>query len=316
MTQQPQTIFLVGPTAVGKTAVSILVAQKLGAEIVSADSMQIYRGMDIGTAKPSMEERRGVPHHLIDVADITESFDVAQYRRMATTAIADIHRRGKIALVVGGTGLYVRALLRGLDEMPRDEELRARLENEPLERLVARLKSLDPLAASKLDLQNKRRVTRALEVFELTGKSIVAQQSQWEGAPSTASEHDAPNGHTPPEKFMGLNRHRDDLYRRCDTRVDEMFARGLVAEVQALLVRGLDKNRTALQAVGYKEVAAHLRGEMLLADCIAAVKIATRHLAKRQLTWFRREPSLRWIEVGESETVAETADRVLKEIEL
>lgn len=310
------TIFLVGPTAVGKTAVSIHVAQRLGAEIVSADSMQIYRGMDIGTAKPSQVERGGVTHHLIDVAEITESFDVAQYRRLATTAIADIHRRGKTALVVGGTGLYVRALLRGLDEMPRDEELRARLENEPLERLVARLKSLDPLAASKLDLQNKRRVTRALEVFELTGKSIVAQQSQWGATPPTASEHGTPNGQALPEIFVGLNRQRDDLYRRCDARVDEMFARGLVEEVRALLAIGLDQNKTALQAVGYKEVAAHLRGEMSLADCIASVKIATRHLAKRQLTWFRREPSLAWLEVGENETVEESAARVLREIKL
>jgi tRNA dimethylallyltransferase len=307
MTPQPQTIFLVGPTAVGKTAVSILVAQKFEAEIVSADSMQVYRGMNIGTAKPSAAEQGGVPHHLIDVADITESFDVAQYRRMATTAIADIHRRGKTALVVGGTGLYVRALLRGLDEMPRDDELRVRLENEPLERLVARLKSLDPLAASKLDLKNKRRVTRALEVLELTGKSIVAQQSQWGGPPSTASES--------AQQLIALTRRRDDLYRRCDARVDEMFARGLVEEVRVLLTRGLEKNRTAMQAVGYKEVAAHVRGEISFADCIVSVKIATRHLAKRQLTWFRREPNLRWIEVAENETVEQSAKRVLEAIE-
>ncbi len=324
MPRQRQTIFLVGPTAVGKTAVSILVAQQLGAEIVSADSMQLYRGMDIGTAKPSDEERAGVPHHLIDVADITESFDMAQYRRLATTAIADIHRRGKHAMVVGGTGLYVRALLRGLDEMPRDEELRARLENQPLEQLTARLKALDPLAASKLDLQNKRRVTRALEIFELTGKSIVAQQT-WGGAPSAASldvgaqspapEIGAPRDRALPEILLGLTRRRDDLYRRCDARVDEMFGRGLVGEARALLARGLDKNKVAMQAVGCKEVVAHLRDKTSLADCVASVKIATRHLAKRQLTWFRREPSLRWVEVSENETTNQTAGKVLEEIE-
>jgi tRNA dimethylallyltransferase len=295
----PTTVFLVGPTAVGKTAVSILVAGKLGAEIVSADSMQIYRGMDIGTAKQNEAGRGGVPHHLIDVADITEPFDVAQYRRLATAAIADIHRRGKHTLIVGGSGLYVRALLRGLDDMPRDEALRARLENQPLERLTARLKALDPLAASKLDLRNKRRVIRALEVFELTGKSIVTQQT-W--------------GKTPPACdaiLIGLTRDRKDLYQRCDARVDEMFRRGLLEEVRALLARGLDTNRVAMQAVGYKEVVAHLRAQTSLAECVASVKTATRRLAKRQLTWFRREPNLRWIEVGATETAQQTADTVL-----
>jgi tRNA dimethylallyltransferase len=313
------TIFLVGPTAVGKTAVALTLAPRLDAEIVSADSMQIYRGMDIGTAKPTAAERATVPHHLIDVVDVSEPFDVAQYRRLALTAIADIHRRGKTALVVGGTGLYVRALTRGLDEMPQaDAELRAQLEAQPLERLAAQLQTRDPLAAAKLDLKNKRRVVRALEVLELTGQSITAQQSRWtaEAASGESAHSITPTLHhsnAPP--LIGLTRHRSDLYRRCDARVDEMFGRGLVDEVRALLARGLERNRTALQAVGYKEVVAHLRGETSLADCQQAVKLATRHLAKRQLTWFRREPNLTWVELSETETVEQTTQRVLDIIE-
>jgi tRNA dimethylallyltransferase len=313
MAASSRTIVLVGPTAVGKSAVALELAPRLNAEIVSADSMQIYRGLDIGTAKPTAAERAATPHHLIDICDISEMFDVKRFTDRATRAIADIHARGKTALIVGGTGLYVRALRHGLFEGPaRDAGVRDRLEKLPADALFAELQSVDPQTAGKIDRRNPRRLVRALEVFYATGKPIRQLQTQWG---TTASETLAPptaGGATVPVA-IGLNRDRADLYARIERRIDSQLAAGWLDEVRALLqenVTPVTKLCTAWQAAGYRELAAHLRGELALDAAVALIKTRTRQLAKRQLTWFRREPDLVWLAVGREEPPATTMKRV------
>jgi tRNA dimethylallyltransferase len=284
-----QTVFLVGPTAVGKSAVALELARSLKAEIVSADSMQVYRGMDIGTAKPTAAERQRIRHHLIDVCDVNEPFDVKRFVELARPLMSR-------ALVVGGTGMYVRALRQGLFEGPgRDEKLRARLEAMPASELFVELKRLDPKAAADIDRHNPRRLIRALEVFYATGKSIRDFQTQ-----STAGG-----------LIFGLNRQRDDLYQRIERRIDEQIAAGWLDEVRRLMKQGLEQNKTAMQAAGYRELVAHLHGRLSLPEAVALIKTRTRQLAKRQLTWFRREPDLDWIEIGRDESPSETAKRIL-----
>jgi len=281
-------------------------AKQTDAEIVSADSMQVYRGMDIGTAKPTANERQAVPHHLIDVSEVGDPFDVRQFVEHAARVIEDIHSRRKMVLVVGGTGLYVRALRQGLFEgPPRDEKMRAKLELMTADTLFEELQRVDPQTARKIDRQNPRRLVRALEVFYLTGKPISEMQTQW-------GDKKAPQRVDDDSVFICLDRERSDLHKRIEKRIDEQIAAGWVDEVRRLLERGLDKNATAMQAAGYRELVAHLRGELKLAAAVTLIKARTRQLARRQLTWFRRESGLNWIVVGRNEPPPKTVDRALE----
>jgi tRNA dimethylallyltransferase len=280
-----------GPTAVGKSEIALHLARQLGGEIISVDSMQVYRGLDIGTAKPSPADRARVPHHLIDICDLTESFDAAQFARLAHRAVVEIQSRGHVPILCGGTGLYFKAFLEGLDEMPSaDAKLRAELEATPLEKLLEELHQRDPVTYGKIDKKNPRRVIRAVEVIRLTGKPFSEVQS-----PKSKVQ-------SPKLKFFCLTRSSDDLRRRIDTRVEEIFRRGLVDETRELLKHGLEQNKTAMQAIGYQQVVEHLRGERSLAETIALVKTRTRQFAKRQLTWFRAQKNLEWIELKPDES--------------
>ncbi len=294
-------LFLVGPTAAGKTAVAIELARRLDAEIVSADSMQVYRGMDLGTAKPSAAERAAVPHRLIDVVEINERFDVARYVVLAHAAIAEIQRRGKTPLIVGGSGLYLRALTEGLTETPdADPSLRAELEAMGRERVLEELHRLDPEAATRIGPHNFRRLIRALEICRLTGRKSSDLRRDWD------------RSHLP--LMHGLERDRADLYARCDARVEAMFRAGLVDEVRSLLPRGLADNTTARQALGYKEVIAHLRGEATLEETIALVKTRTRQFAKRQLTWFRHQARVEWIHIAAHEDTKTVVEHLVNRL--
>ena len=267
----PRPLLLAGPTAVGKSEVALLLAEKLGGEIVSVDSMQVYRGMDIGTAKASPAECARVPHHLIDVVELTEPFDAAQFVRLARRAIADIQGRGRLPILCGGTGLYFKAFLEGLGHAPpADAALRAVLEATPLPELLRELAALDPMTYERIDRQNPRRVIRAVEVIRLTGKPFSAQRANWEHAPRTT--HHAAH-------CIGLARSMADLHQRIVARVDAMFHRGWVAETEQLLQRGLAGNRTAMQALGYRQIVEHLRGERSLPQTIELVKIRTSQFA-------------------------------------
>jgi tRNA dimethylallyltransferase len=298
-TMQP--LFLVGPTAVGKSAVALELARGRGAEIVSADSMQVYRGLDIGTAKIKGQ-------HLVDVCDITEHFDVKRYILLAESEISNL----RSAIICGGTGLYIRALRQGLFEGPgRNATLRARLEARPATELFAELQRLDPQTATAIDRHNPRRLVRALEVFHATGKSIRELQS----AAQAFSLRMNSTGKLEACPAFGLNRQRADLYRRIEQRVDAQMAAGWLDEVRRLMGQGLEQNKTAMQAAGYRELVAHLRGELSLAEAVALIKTRTRQLARRQLTWFRREPGLIWIDVKPDESPTETAGRILQYLE-
>ncbi|MGE5553155.1 MAG: tRNA (adenosine(37)-N6)-dimethylallyltransferase MiaA [Betaproteobacteria bacterium] len=279
---------IVGPTAVGKSEVGVRLAQLVAGEIVSADSMQVYRGLDIGTGKLPPEERGGIPHHLIDVIEPEEPFSAAEYERLALAAIASIHERGRLPILVGGTGLYYRVVVRRyLFQGPgADPELRARLAAEaalhgPGE-LHRRLAAVDPIAAERIHPHDLRRIIRALEVYTLTGVPISAQQR-------VAAE----------PRFdlvsVGLTAPRDVLYERIERRVDQMMERGLLDEVRRLVKRGLESWLTSVQALGYKEFFPYLRGEEQLGASVERLKQETRRYAKRQMTWFRREPEVRWV---------------------
>lgn len=297
-----RSLFLAGPTAVGKSEIALLLAEGLGGEIISVDSMQVYRGLDIGTAKPSAAERARIPHHLIDVVDITESFDAAQFVRLASAAVADIQSRGRVPIFCGGTGLYFKAFLEGLGEAPpADEALRAELEATPLAELLAELAEKDPAAYEIIDRKNPRRVIRALEVIRLTGKPFSSQRSNW--TRETRNTEHAP-------RIIGFSRSTEDIRARIDARVDEMFARGLVAETQQLLARGLAENKTAMQALGYRQVVEHLRGEHSLPETIELVKIKTRQFAKRQMTWFRKHANAQWVEIKQGDAAARTVAKL------
>jgi tRNA dimethylallyltransferase len=285
----PPPIFLAGPTAAGKSAVALELAELVGGEIVSVDSMQVYRGLDIGTAKASAADQQRVRHHLIDVADLNESFDAAQFVRLAGAAAQEIQGRGRRPIFCGGTGLYFKAYFEGLGPAPaKDPEVRAQLEATPLPELLDELQRADHATFEAIDRQNPRRVIRALEVIRLTGRPFSGQRAHW--------------NHAPPEspRVIGLTRPAGELVQRIQKRVDEMFGRGLVAETEWLLRRGLEQNPTALQALGYRQVREHLHGKLGLAETIELVKIRTRQFAKRQLTWFRRQMRLDWISLTDS----------------
>lgn len=303
---KPVVLFLVGPTAVGKSQLALALAKKINGEIVSADSMLVYRGMDIGTAKPTTAERKKIPHHLIDIIDPSRNFSVFQYRRKALQKIKAIIKRKKIPIVTGGSGLYVRALLKGIAPFPgTDMKLRRQLERElknegGLQSLFFRLQEMDPLRASSIDSKNPRRVIRALEV-------AVQMKEQGTVFPETKEESLRHLGFEP--YVIGITKERESLYRCIEARVDKMFNRGLCKEVRSLLKGKLSK--TARQAVGYKEVIGFLKGEYSEERARELVKINTRHLAKRQWTWFKREEGLLWLETGEKETLKDLTQKIV-----
>ena len=295
-------VFLAGQTAIGKSAVALELAKKIDGEIISVDSMQVYRGLDIGTAKPDATERARVPHHLVDVLELTETFDAAQFEKRARIAESEIKSRGKTPLFCGGTGLYFRAFLDGLrDQPPQNRALRAALETTLLAELLQELETNDPAHYAKIDRQNPRRVIRAIENFRLTGKPMSEQPTRWENK----EDRNKP-------RVIYLERPSAELRHRIEQRVDEMFARGLVRETRALLAAGLETNRTAQQALGYRQVIEHLNGERILEETIALVKIRTWQFARRQATWFRKQPNIHRLKIQPAETADQIADRVLQ----
>lgn len=294
-----------GPTASGKTAVSVELAAKLGGEVISADSMQIYRGMDVLSAKPTAEETKGIRHHMIGVIDPRDSFNASRYREMAGALAEDAYRRGKTPILCGGTGLYIDALTKGMRMSEKaDEGLRAELkaiaetEGGP-ERLHETLSRIDPESAARYPAGDVRRVIRSIEIVRLTGLTR-AEQERIDAL--TPDDYDA--------RLFALEWPRDELYRRIDARVDEMLARGLINEVSALIREGPDAHPTAIQAIGYKEIAAALRGETAMSDAVARMKTATRNYAKRQITWFRRDPRVTWL-AAPGKTAGEIADEII-----
>ena len=298
----PGLLLLAGPTAVGKSGIALRLAEDLGGEIVSVDSMQVYRGMDIGTAKPSPADRARVLHHLIDVVEVTDPFDAAQFLCVAHQAVADIQSRGRLPILCGGTGMYFKAFLEGLGPAPpADAALRAELAAAPLAELLRELAARDPATYERIDRQNPRRVIRAIEVIRLTGQPFSAQRANWDHAPRTT--HHAAHG-------IGIARSAPDLHQRIEARVDAMFRRGWVAETEQLLQRGLAENKIAMQALGYRQIVEHLRGERSLPETIALVKVRTRRFAKRQMTWFRRQLQLTWLNLAPEDT-AEAVARTL-----
>ena len=308
--EKKKLIVLTGPTAVGKTELSVRLAKKLDAEIVSCDSVQVYRGMDIGSAKVTPEEMQGVPHHLIDVLDPSEDFDLYRFQAMARAAVADIHARGKIPILSGGTGFYIQSVIYNVDltENGEDPAVRARLQEiadrEGPEALHAMLREADPASAEAIHPNNIRKVIRALEFLELSGTPI--------------SEHNARErqSESPYElSYFVLNRPRNELYGRIDRRVDLMMEAGLEDEVRGLLAAGIPRGGTAMQAIGYKEIAAYLDGTCTRDEAVARIKTASRHYAKRQLTWFRRERNVQWIELSEHPDPDELTAYILERIE-
>lgn len=298
-------VFIAGPTAVGKSAIALALAEKIGGEIISADSMQVYRGLDIGTAKPSAVERKKIPHHLIDVCNLNEAFDAAQFIRLAEKAVKEIQSRGRTPIFCGGTGLYFKAFMSGLGEAPpANPGLRAELEAASFEMLLKELEERDPAAYDKIDKQNPRRVIRAVEVIRLTGKKFSEQRAEWKTEDGRRKSE--VGGQKTEGRFICFTRSSQDLHQRIEKRVDEMFRRGLVEEARELLKHGLAENKFAMQAIGYRQVVEHLQGERDLAETIELIKIKTRQFAKRQLTWFRRHGNCEWVELKAGDSISET----------
>ncbi len=300
----PGPIFIAGQTASGKSALALELARRLDGEIISVDSMQVYRGLDIGTAKPSAAEQALVPHHLIDVVDLHETFDAATFCAMAAQAVSAIESRKRIPIFCGGTGLYFKAYLEGLGEAPpSDVALRAELERTPLDTLLRELEANDPVTFARIDQQNPRRVIRAMEVIRLTGKPFSEQRSSWQtrGAEKVLTPH-----------FYALQRPSEELHERINRRVDEMFERGLVRETERLLVDGLERNKTAMQAIGYRQVVEHLRGERPLRETIELIKIKTRQFAKRQRTWLQGQFALKWLTPGLDKDISFLAEDIVR----
>lgn len=292
---KPKVVVILGPTATGKSELGLKLARALGGEIISADSMQVYRLMDIGTAKPLPEVRREVPHHLIDVVWPDEDFSAGDFRQRARQAVEEISSRGKVPLVVGGTGLYIRALTEGLIEgVKGDAKLRERL-HEEAERvgsvgLWRRLKEIDPESARRIHPNDLYRIIRALEIYEITGEPPSALRSRHRF------------GDRPYEVLkIGLTRPREELYRKIDQRVEEMIKGGLEKEVRELLDRGYGPELKSMKAIGYKEMVQYLRGEVSLEEAKRRMKRDTRHFAKRQVTWFKRDPEIYWFRYPQEE---------------
>lgn len=291
MSTPPKVLVITGPTATGKTALSVSLAKELDGEVVSADSMQLYKRMDIGTAKVTPEEAQGIAHHMVDILDPAESYSVARYVKDADECVRDILSRGRLPIITGGTGLYIDALIRGIDfdDHTGSEELRAKLsaEYDKLggEAMLKKLAAFDPKRAEKLHFSDKKRVLRAIEVYELTGRTI--------------TQHDEETRALPP-RYKAVTialsfKDREDLYRRIDARVDKMVQLGLFDEVRSLLDSGVAENSTAMQAIGYKEAAMALRGDISESEAIELIKRESRRYSKRQLTWLRRKNDVNWI---------------------
>ncbi|MFF2479445.1 tRNA (adenosine(37)-N6)-dimethylallyltransferase MiaA [Paenibacillus sp. NPDC058071] len=293
-TGKQRLLVLVGPTAVGKTELSLELAEAYGAEIISGDSMQVYRGMDIGTAKLPLSEQKGIPHHLIDICDPQSPYSVADFQTECARSIVDITSRGKLPFIVGGTGLYVESVCYGFEfaENGSDEAFRADMERYAAENgaeaLHRKLLAVDPHSAERLHPNDLRRVIRALEIFHLTGETM---SSQLEGQKKQSPYELC---------ILGLTRDRAELYARIEERVDLMMEQGLVDEVRALLGSGIPPHAVAMQGLGYKEIAAHLRGECSLEAAVELLKRDTRRFAKRQLSWFRHMKDIEWIDMGEN----------------
>ena len=283
-------ICVVGPTASGKTKLSIELAKQYNGEILSCDSMQIYRGMTIGTAKPTPEEMEGIPHHMIDILDPGEAFSVGRYVEMADPILQDILARGKTCIIVGGTGLYVDSLIAGRSFAPfpetgKRQELEAMAEAQGIDAIIELLRSFDPDSADRLHPSDRRRIIRAAEVYLETGKTITQHNLETQAIPPKYSP-----------LWLGLDfTDRAELYARIDKRVDLMMEQGLIKEIQGLLEGGTPPTATSLQAIGYKEPMAALRGEISMAEAVDKIKQESRRYAKRQLTWFRRNKQIHWI---------------------
>lgn len=297
-------ICIAGPTASGKTALAVALAKEFNGEVVSCDSMYVYRQMNIGTAKPSLEEMDGIVHHMIDVAEPDEDFSVSRYCEMAAPIVDDILARGKTAIIAGGTGLYMDSLIKGNDFAPfpstgMRERLEAQADRDGMEAMLELLSSIDPDAAARLHLSDRKRVIRALEVYYETGETITAHNLKTQAI--------APR-YTP--LWLGLDfEDRAELYRRIDLRVGIMLEMGLVEEIKQLLASGIPEKATAMQAIGYKEFVAALDGQCTIEEAADEVRKASRHYAKRQLTWFRRNKNIHWITRATGESTEEIIRR-------
>jgi len=293
-------ICIAGPTASGKTALSIAMAQALNAQIVSCDSMQVYKYMDIGTAKPTLEERAGIIHHMLDVAEPDEEFSVSRYCEMATPIVQDIIKRGKTAIIVGGTGLYMDALIRGNSFAPcpstgMRKKLEAQADTDGMQAMLDLLRSIDPDSAARLHLADRKRILRALEVYYETGHTITEHNRRTQALPPRFQ----------PLWFALEDADRCTLYHRIDRRVERMVQNGLIDEIHSILERGIPEKCTAMQAIGYKEFIQALNGNCTMDDAISQVQQSSRHYAKRQLTWFRRNPDIHWLRRGVTDTTEE-----------
>ena len=302
-------VVLLGPTAVGKTRLGVQVAQQIGTEVLAADSRQVYRGMDIGTDKPTEDERQDVPHRLIDLADPDETFSTGWYRRAALAEIDRLYAAGRLPFVVGGTGLYIRTLVRGLcPAPPADPLVRAELMRMSKEQgrdgLYAELAQVDPVTAARLHPNDEAKVMRALEVYRLSGQPMSALQRHhgFQEAPFSAL-------------LIGLQRPKEELYRRIEERIDWQLAHGMVQETRALLDRGYGRESGAMTGLGYRHVAAHVSGEYDYAEMVRLFKRDTRRFAKRQMTWFRKEPGVRWIAMEQDQPLEHTVRRIVSLIE-
>ncbi|MDD3653636.1 MAG: tRNA (adenosine(37)-N6)-dimethylallyltransferase MiaA [Desulfotomaculaceae bacterium] len=306
----PPLLVITGPTATGKSEVAVQVAGKVGGEIVSADSMLVYRHMDIGTAKPSQADMRGIPHHLISIIEPDQDYSVAVYQKQAREVIADIYKRGKLPILAGGTGLYIRSVIDHYDFTGacRDEALRARLLKEAerygFELLHNRLSEVDRQTADKLHPRDARRVIRALEVYYLTGRPLSSYQKKKEDIKPLYNL-----------VVYGLMMERKALYQRIEQRVEAMIEAGLVEEVQRLLIAGYSARLTSMQGLGYKEILLFLNGEISLPRAVELLKRNTRRFAKRQLTWFRRDERIRWLETGSVMRLDAVAQEIARGIE-
>lgn len=304
-------VCIAGPTASGKTAFAVAMAKELNGEVVSCDSMQIYRRMDIGTAKPTADEMQNIPHHMIDVAEPDEDFSVSRYCEMATPIIDDIIARGKTAIIAGGTGLYMDSLIRGNAFAPypstgRRQELEDRADREGIEVLMQWLQQIDPDTAARLHLSDRKRIIRALEIYLETGETMTAHNLKTQAIPPRYSP-----------VWFGLDfQERSQLYERIDRRVDIMLQQGLVQEIRDLLDSGIPSKCTAMQAIGYKEFVAALEGYATIEEAADLVRQSSRRYAKRQLTWFRRNQSMHWLIRSphqRADEILEEARRIIQE---
>ena len=303
-------ILIVGPTAVGKTDISIKIAEKFGGEIISADSMQIYKGMDIGTAKIKDEEMRGIPHHMIDIVEPDEDFSVSDFKEKAYKYIEEIAERGNIPIAAGGTGFYVNSLVYNLNfaDSGSDEEVREKYsslaEEKGNEYIMEILRKIDPESADRININDRKRIVRAIEVYEVSGRKMS----------ETYKDFRKEN-----EDFhlimIGLNRDRQKLYDRINRRVDIMLEEGLVDEVRSLLERGYDKNLTSMKAIGYKEVAEYIEDSISYDEMTEILKRNSRRFAKRQLTWFRRDKRIKWFNYDDYSSENEAFEEIIDYIE-